>query len=192
MEHYVGTAQKAKSRRCATRWPTARSRGRTCSSSTTSPTPAVHRDGSRVRARPKRQQRPNGDAPVTPDQRPRTGVRRRVPRRVDLGRRPLDFVEDMVERVAGVMAKSDQQTHTEDDIRRCSGSTTASAARPRDRTPNRRARSRPRWNGGVSSNRPATGGNSLTTKQVNGSAQQVRTNPLVSPLTIARPSTLSR
>ncbi|MCJ0619613.1 phosphoribosyltransferase [Haloarcula hispanica] len=31
---------------------------------------------------------------------------------------PWNFVEDMVELVAGVMAKSDQQTHTEDDIRR--------------------------------------------------------------------------
>ena len=30
---------------------------------------------------------------------------------------PWNFVEDMVELVAGVMAKSDQQTHTEDDIR---------------------------------------------------------------------------
>ena len=31
---------------------------------------------------------------------------------------PWNFVEDMVELVAGVMAKSDQQAHTEDDIRR--------------------------------------------------------------------------
>ncbi|MEF8974358.1 MAG: phosphoribosyltransferase [Haloarcula sp.] len=30
---------------------------------------------------------------------------------------PWNFVEDMVELVAGVMEKSDQQTHTEDDIR---------------------------------------------------------------------------
>jgi hypoxanthine phosphoribosyltransferase len=31
---------------------------------------------------------------------------------------PWNFVEDMVELVAGVMAKSDRETHTEDDIRR--------------------------------------------------------------------------
>ncbi|GGK52301.1 phosphoribosyltransferase [Haloarcula sebkhae] len=31
---------------------------------------------------------------------------------------PWNFVEDMVELTAGVMEKSDQQTHTEDDIRR--------------------------------------------------------------------------
>jgi hypoxanthine phosphoribosyltransferase len=31
---------------------------------------------------------------------------------------PWNFVEDMVELVAGVMEKSDQRTHTEDDIRR--------------------------------------------------------------------------
>ncbi|WP_058994607.1 phosphoribosyltransferase [Haloarcula sp. CBA1127] len=31
---------------------------------------------------------------------------------------PWNFVEDMVELVAGVMEKSDRQTHTEDDIRR--------------------------------------------------------------------------
>jgi len=31
---------------------------------------------------------------------------------------PWNFVEDMVELVAGVMAKSGQETHTEDDIRR--------------------------------------------------------------------------
>ncbi|MGB9931340.1 phosphoribosyltransferase [Haloarcula amylolytica] len=30
---------------------------------------------------------------------------------------PWNFVEDMIELTAGVMAKSDQQTHTEDDIR---------------------------------------------------------------------------
>ncbi len=42
---------------------------------------------------------------------------------------PWNFVEDMVELVAGVMEKSDQQTHNEDDIRQLLREYHASAAR---------------------------------------------------------------